>query len=109
MSNTDQATPRPWSVTPDGFRIWSEDAGRVVGWTATNPGGRTDQARADARLIVQAVNAHDALVAAEARVKVLEAALWAIMGITSVSNNQTMIEVDNIAHEALAGTAPTPG
>lgn len=61
MSNTDKATARPWIVTPDGFRIWSEDAGRTVGFTASNPGGRTDQARADARLIVQAVNAHYAL------------------------------------------------
>lgn len=49
-----RATETPWEVTPDGYRIWSEPAQRVVLFAATNPAGRTPEAREVARLAAAA-------------------------------------------------------
>lgn len=50
----DEHTPGPWTVTPDGFRVWSETAQRVVAYTALNNKSRTFEAALNARLLAAA-------------------------------------------------------
>jgi hypothetical protein len=69
-----EPTPRPWVVGDNGSsmsRIFAkpiDGTGRTVDIcgvsTPVQPGGKWDEARANAELICRAVNAHDDLVAA---------------------------------------------
>ena len=62
------ATPRPWIVTPDGYRIYStlpdvtDCFDKMICILAHNIHERTLESQGNAKLIVEAVNSHDSLV-----------------------------------------------
>lgn len=62
---TDGATPRPWRVAPDDLSVMgAAPVHRHICGTVSNHVPTLAEMRANARLIVRAVNSHDALVAA---------------------------------------------
>jgi hypothetical protein len=50
-------TPGPLIVAPDGFRLWSESASKIVAFTATNNKSRTQEAAENARRLAACWNA----------------------------------------------------
>ena len=62
------STPRPWIVTPDGYRIYStlpdvtDCFDKMICILAHNIYERTLESQGNAKLIVEAVNSHDSLI-----------------------------------------------
>ena len=108
MSETAKRTPGPWKVfyTPDGKQLLGVGrADTAEGITDYRGGlwGDADEAKANARFIVQACNSHDDLVAA------LEHAVVAIEMVIrnrpQIEQAPTNIALDVIAEEARAALA----
>lgn len=57
--STDKATPRPWGLERDGITLTM--SGQIVATAIAPDGAGIAEQRANARLIVRAVNAHDAM------------------------------------------------
>ena len=57
--NTDKSTPRPWGLERDGLTLTMGD--QIVATAIAPDGASLAEQRANAALIVRAVNAHDAM------------------------------------------------
>lgn len=57
--HTDKATPRPWGLERDGITLTM--SGQIVATAIAPDGAGIAEQRANAALIVRAVNAHDAM------------------------------------------------
>lgn len=115
-------TPTPWKIAGDsgndGEAEVIEAAGRTVAWTANtynadlDEGQTTDEDRANGKLIVTAVNAHDALVLAlqqiEERLHKAANGEGTVKGLTLGELKAICRQVRDGARGVLAKIAPEP-